>query len=345
LVIGLHRLKAAMKLGWTQIRATAHGKMTNDEADLAEIDENLCRSELSPAERANHIGLRKAIYERQHPTTKHGAAPGAGRGKKKSPKEPKLGSFGEATAKATGQSKTKIKRDAKRHKELGALLDKINGTCLDTGVEMDALAKLPEAEQEALVARAAAGEKVSAKAVLAAKKSGAKSAPGITGSAQTEIDPEARKAANAKQAGETLTDDLFDDLLAPRRPGHDTAPAPVDEARQDHIKACMDEAAEKVMAAHAAIAGAPLPADSEPTEQPGIDYIRENFVLLTDCGGNWYVATDIQFGPFASKEAAQHWADAQKKAPAAAGSYISGWHAATDAKPQAASPAPKAARK
>jgi hypothetical protein len=36
---------------------------------------------------------------------------------------------------------------------------------------MDALAKLSEAEQEALVARAAAGEQVSAKAALAAKKS------------------------------------------------------------------------------------------------------------------------------------------------------------------------------
>jgi ParB/RepB/Spo0J family partition protein len=62
LVVGLHRLKAAMKLGWTQIHATAHAKMSDDAAVLAEIDENLCRSELSPAERADHIGRRKDSY-------------------------------------------------------------------------------------------------------------------------------------------------------------------------------------------------------------------------------------------------------------------------------------------
>ena len=56
--LGLHRLKAAMKLGWTQIRATAHAKMSDDAAVLAEIDENLCRSVLSPAGRADHVGAR-----------------------------------------------------------------------------------------------------------------------------------------------------------------------------------------------------------------------------------------------------------------------------------------------
>jgi hypothetical protein len=176
LVVGLHCLKAAMKLGWTQIRATAHSDMSDDVAALAEIDENLCRSELSPAERAAHVGRRKEIYEKLNPETKHGAARGVGKGKRGSgkgkSKEPKLGSFSASTAKATGQSKTKIKRDAKRAKDLGERLNKINGTCLDTGVELDALAKLSEAEQEDLVARAAAGEQVSAKAVLAAKKSG-----------------------------------------------------------------------------------------------------------------------------------------------------------------------------
>ena len=148
LVVGLHRLKAAMKLGWTQIRATAHAKMSDDAAVLAEIDENLCRSELSPAGRADHVGRRKAIYERLHPETKHGAAPGkAGAGKAKGAKS---ASFAKATAKATGRSKRSIEADASRDKVLNKFSKRINKTSLDTGVEMDALCELSEDEQEAL---------------------------------------------------------------------------------------------------------------------------------------------------------------------------------------------------
>ena len=176
LIAGRHRLEAAKQLKWQAIRATVLEDVKADMAELIEIDENLIRAELTPAEEAMHIGRRKELYEKLYPETKHGAAPGKAGGGKKA-KGTKLGSFATATAKATGQSKTKIKRDAKRAKDLGDRLNRINGTSLDTGVEMDALAKLPEEEQEALVARAETGEKVSAKAELAAKKSGAKPEP------------------------------------------------------------------------------------------------------------------------------------------------------------------------
>jgi hypothetical protein len=43
------------------------------------------------------------------------------------------------------------------------VLAEIAGTCLDTGAEIDALAKLPESEQRELAARAKAGETVSAR--------------------------------------------------------------------------------------------------------------------------------------------------------------------------------------
>ena len=65
---------------------------------------------------------------------------------------------------------------------------------------MDALCKLSEAEQEDLVARAAAGEKVSAKEVLAAKKKKPEPAPVITGSAERPLDQVL--AAGAALAGE-----------------------------------------------------------------------------------------------------------------------------------------------
>jgi ParB family chromosome partitioning protein len=207
LVAGLHRLEAAKQLGWSKIRATRFvEQIDDDKAMLAEIDENLCRAELSAAERAAHIGRRNELYEKLNPETKHGAAPGKAGGGKKA-KGTKLGSFASATAKATGESKTKIKRDAKRAKELGDRLNRINGTSLDKGVEMDALAKLPEEEQEALVVRAAAGEIVSAKAELAAKKSRAKSEPPapVTGSVERPI--EAVKAAGGALAGEAPADD------------------------------------------------------------------------------------------------------------------------------------------
>jgi ParB/RepB/Spo0J family partition protein len=52
LVAGLHRFEAAKKLKWKEINCTIFDGMAADEADLAEIDENLIRAELSPAERA-----------------------------------------------------------------------------------------------------------------------------------------------------------------------------------------------------------------------------------------------------------------------------------------------------
>ena len=65
-------------------------------------------------------------------------------------------------AKRTGDSKDKVQRSLKRGM-LGSILDKVRGTSLDKGVELDALGKLPEAEQEALANRAASGEEVSAR--------------------------------------------------------------------------------------------------------------------------------------------------------------------------------------
>jgi hypothetical protein len=67
----------------------------------------------------------------------------------------------------TGEGKDKIYRSMKRFEALGrATLASIVGTSLDTGVELDALVKLPKEIQRQLVNRATAGEPVSAKQVL-----------------------------------------------------------------------------------------------------------------------------------------------------------------------------------
>jgi len=66
LVAGLHRLEAAKKLKWKKITCTVFDDMEADEAELVEIDENLIRADLSPAERALQIGRRQKLYEKRH---------------------------------------------------------------------------------------------------------------------------------------------------------------------------------------------------------------------------------------------------------------------------------------
>jgi N6-adenosine-specific RNA methylase IME4/ParB-like chromosome segregation protein Spo0J len=160
LVAGHHRIGAFRKLGRDHIPAVI-SPFSKLEADLWEIDENLCRLDLSPAEEAAAVTRRKQIYEELYPTTRHGGD------RRSSPQNAdlKTKSFTAATAEATGKSCSTIERAAKRGKELdSATLEKVVGTALDKGDELDALAKLSDHRRVALIDRAAAGEKVSAKA-------------------------------------------------------------------------------------------------------------------------------------------------------------------------------------
>ena len=77
LVAGLHRLEAVKKLGWTEIECNI---CTFDtlQTELAEIDENVVRTELSVLEYGELLERRKEIYESLHPETKAGQAQAAG---------------------------------------------------------------------------------------------------------------------------------------------------------------------------------------------------------------------------------------------------------------------------
>jgi N6-adenosine-specific RNA methylase IME4 len=162
LVAGRHRYEAAKKLKWKSIRASIFDAMDADSAELAEIDENLIRADLSPAERALHIDARKTLYEKVHPETKHGGSPGKAGGGKKA-KNAKIASFGDDTASKTGKAKRTIALDATRGKAGKAWLKHVAGTSLDQGVEIDALIKLPESERNELIQRAKTDKKISAK--------------------------------------------------------------------------------------------------------------------------------------------------------------------------------------
>lgn len=73
LVAGMHRLEACRKLGWQEIDARIV-QADDMRAELAEIDENLVRNELTALERAEQLARRKAIYEALHPETRKGTA-------------------------------------------------------------------------------------------------------------------------------------------------------------------------------------------------------------------------------------------------------------------------------
>lgn len=93
LVAGRHRLAAAIKLGWKEIGCFV---VVDDDIDaqLWEIDENLARAELTPAEIASHMARRKELVEQKtwcklrHVSRKRG--PGRGGSRRKRPSLPAL---------------------------------------------------------------------------------------------------------------------------------------------------------------------------------------------------------------------------------------------------------------
>jgi hypothetical protein len=172
LIAGLHRLEAAKKLKWETIRCEVLDDISSDQAELAEIDENLIRAELTPVEMAMHFTRRKELYLKLHPETGKGKAPakrGGKGGKLKSQTESLT--FVKETAKKTGKGRSTVARNTTRGKNVTVLTD-IMGTCLDSGKELDALGKLSDGEQRSLAVRAKAGEKVSARAAPGRQKRG-----------------------------------------------------------------------------------------------------------------------------------------------------------------------------
>jgi len=192
IVCGHHRVAACRKIGLTEIDAVVVDSdvLTNE---LIEIDENLCRAELTTAQIRAFTKRREQIWialrlkvktdtvsdltDESNTTpvsylddainlevgqavplqvSTHGGA------------RPRTKGFAAATAAATGQSKRTTSRALANANALGIdTLNKLANTSLDSGVELDALAKLPPEQRTGLVERAAAGERVSARLVAA----------------------------------------------------------------------------------------------------------------------------------------------------------------------------------
>lgn len=142
-IAGVHRLEACKALGLVEVACDV---VTDDDlhAELAMIDENLCRAELLPSDRARQTARRAEIYLELHPETAKGANQGpVGQFVRTDTK-----SFAVDTAKVVGVDERTVRRDAERgQKILPEVLDMIAGTKLDTGTYMDKLKSMPGSDQ------------------------------------------------------------------------------------------------------------------------------------------------------------------------------------------------------
>ena len=175
IVAGHHRVAACRALGWTEIDALVVESSGHLQAELIEIDENLCRSELTAAQRSKAVKRRKEIWEALHPVSPQrfdsvfDALPEAKESGTSCPtlEKPTTGrgntQFAAETAAITGESKRDVNRHIARAEALGDDLDKVTGTSLDKGVELDALKAMPPEQRAPLIERAVAGEKVTAR--------------------------------------------------------------------------------------------------------------------------------------------------------------------------------------
>ncbi|MBN9434020.1 MAG: ParB N-terminal domain-containing protein [Bosea sp.] len=153
IIAGNHRYEACavtLKMETIPCIVSEADDMINE---LIMIDENLCRAELSPSDRAKFTARRKEIYEAAHEETKHG-------GDRRSFKsqtlrlENELESFTENTAKAIGKSERVVQLDAERgEKVTEEALNLIRGTHLDTGTYLDKLKRMTPNDQIAAIER------------------------------------------------------------------------------------------------------------------------------------------------------------------------------------------------
>lgn len=148
LVSGAHRLEAANIAGMTEVTAIIV-EADDDQARLREIDENLCRRDLSELDRASFLAERKAVWLRMHPET--------GRGKRAAAKETNLSlfpTFARDVAEKLGVSSRSVDRAIRRHDALDAAVRQMLATSrfADNGAALDAIGKLPPAQQRAVAA-------------------------------------------------------------------------------------------------------------------------------------------------------------------------------------------------
>ena len=161
LVAGLLRIEAYKLLGRTEIEATVVS-LSELDAELAQIDENLIRNELTVLERAEQLKRRKEIYEAKYPESRAGVKRAIGMHKVLGHNVSDIVSptFTEDTASKIGVSPRSVQRDVQIAEDLAEeVKEAIRDTDLaDNKTELIRLARLDEEEQKEVAKRIAAGE-------------------------------------------------------------------------------------------------------------------------------------------------------------------------------------------
>jgi len=167
LIAGLNRLRACQSLGWEEIPATVVSLESLD-AELAEIDENLIRDDLTELERAQHLKRRKEIYEARHPETRKGVAGGKAR---QGSATDNL-SFAEDAAAKVDSTPRDVRRQVRRAEKITTEAQEAiaDHPSADSGVELDKLASLPPDEQEEVALEVVAGKSKTVRAAVAKRR-------------------------------------------------------------------------------------------------------------------------------------------------------------------------------
>lgn len=140
LISGGHRLEAA-RIACLDTVFAIELAVSDLQAQLLEVDENLIRHELTPLDRSTFLARRKDLWEQLHPQTTHG---GARRGSSRQNGDLN-GRFSAEVADKLGLSERSVQRAVSRFHSLAPEARQlISGTWLSrSGSQLDQLCKLP----------------------------------------------------------------------------------------------------------------------------------------------------------------------------------------------------------
>jgi ParB family transcriptional regulator, chromosome partitioning protein len=146
LVAGAHRVEGARRNNWTEIEARIV-KVTDLQAEMREIDENLFRRDLNALDRAIGLARRRELYLELHPETAQGKANHAARQGKTT-----FMSFSKDVASRLNVTPRDIQRAIARSKIVPDVREKISATWIARkATELDALVRLTPDEQRKIV--------------------------------------------------------------------------------------------------------------------------------------------------------------------------------------------------
>ena len=117
LLAGGHRMAAYDVLGTTEADAWVWSGITNDQAQMIEIDDNLAGAEMGALDTAVFLAARKRVYEKMHPETRRGVAGALAR--HSATDTMSVASFVASTAEKFGLSERHVRRLVEAGEKLG----------------------------------------------------------------------------------------------------------------------------------------------------------------------------------------------------------------------------------